>query len=46
MAYTVKYWQQRIKYYRRKYGKDSIEVKSAKLNLQKAIAEAVCSAHN
>ena len=31
------YWEKRIKYYIRKYGKDSIEVKTAKLNLEAAI---------
>ena len=35
----VLYWQKRVKYYQRKYGKNSIELKSAKLNLQKAKAE-------
>lgn len=32
----VSYWQKRVLYYRHKYGKDSIEVKSAKLNLKNA----------
>ena len=36
----VLYWQKRVQFYRRKYGKDSIELKSAKLNLQQALAKA------
>ena len=36
----VLYWQKRIKYYQRKFGKNSIEVKSAKLNLKQAINKA------
>jgi len=32
----VEYWKKRVRYYTRKYGKNSIEVKSAKLNLEKA----------
>jgi len=36
----IEYWQKRIKYYQRKYGKDSIEVKSAKTNLERVTQDA------
>ena len=31
------YWEKRVKYYIRKYGKNSIETKAARLNLKAAI---------
>ena len=31
---TEEYWRKRVTYYRRKYGKDSHEVKMARLNLK------------
>jgi len=33
----IEYWRKRVTYYSRKYGKNSIEVKSARLNLEIAI---------
>jgi len=33
----IKCWEKEVKYFARKYGKDSIEVKSAKLNLRLAL---------
>lgn len=35
MMEEIEYWQKRIKYYQRKYGKTSIEVKAAKLNYER-----------
>ena len=31
----IEYWKKRVKFYRRKYGKNSIELESALLNLQR-----------
>ena len=33
------YWEKRVAYYTRKYGKDSVEVKSARLNMAAATAK-------
>jgi len=36
----VEYWKKRLAYFIRKYGKNSIEAKAARLNLQEALAKA------
>jgi len=38
MKPTKEYWEGRIKYYSEKYGENSIEVESARLNLMQVLA--------